>query len=650
MQTVRHFILGTAGHIDHGKSTLVEALTGTDPDRLPEERRRGMTIELGFAHLGFDDPGNPSIRYDLGIVDVPGHADFVRNMVAGVGSIHVALIIVAADDGWMPQTAEHVEILQYLGVQRVIITVTKSDLLEDEDLLRLDLADRLTGTPYADSPVVLTSALGDSGLDDLRATIAALLRNTPDAADIGKPRLAVDRVFSPRGIGSVVTGSLTSGTLEIGQEVMVMPAGLRGHIRALQSHNSILQTAQPGMRTAINLSDIARATDTNPHGLKRGDTLVGPTAGTPRAVDCLDVELFRLPERLLASPSKSRKRGRGLPHGMILHWHHGSTWQTARVHLASGNSLGPGERRLAQLRFKSPVYVRTGDRFILRDPSKLLTLAGGIVLDTNGQRRGFRRPAHQEMLRCRATHPDDPVEWVRSLLQRDLVVESEGLFIDSQFSSAAVSEATQRTELGWLALGPWLILEGWWTERIAEARERVRAHHHSHPEQVGLPLADLRRVLEPSLPDKRLFELILAELERDGFVRGQGILRAVEHAPQLPQHLEQAATALRGDLTEKPLEPPTLSVLAPDPKRQQVLKFLVETGEVICLDPKTHILQTVYLGIRDQVVEHLRDNGKATASELRAVTGTTRRILMPLLERLDSEGFTQRDGDHRMLP
>ena len=651
LHSVRHFILGTAGHIDHGKSTLVEALTGTDPDRLPEERARGMTIELGFAHLEFDDPSGAGTRYSLGIVDVPGHADFVRNMVAGVGSIHLALIIVAADDGWMPQTAEHVEILRYLGVERVIITVTKSDLLEDEDLLRLDLAERLAETPYADSPVVMTSALGDIGLDDLRATIAGLLREVPDPPDIGRPRLAVDRVFSPRGVGSVVTGTLTGGRLRAGQEVFVMPGGLRGHVRTLQNHNQILPEAMPGMRTALNLPDVPRATEHDPHGLKRGDTIVATTpGGEPRATDCIDVELWRLPAAEGAMAPGRLKRERGLRSGSMLHWHHGSGWQPARIHLAGGSVLPPGQRALAQLRFSQPVHACAGDRFILRDPSKQLTLAGGLVLEPLGHRRRFRRPAHQEMLRTRAEAPDDLPVWLRALLQRDLAVPAAGLLSQSPFSHDEITVLVQRRDLEWNRVGEWLVLTVWWQQQLDAAAAGVRSHHTAHPEQIGLSLAELRRLMEPGLPDKRLFEPILDVLEANGFVRGQGILRAAEHIPSLPPQLEQAAATVRSDLAVKPLEPPTLSVLAPDPKRQQALKFLVETGEVLVLDAKTHLLRSAYQQARDLIVNHLRQAGSATASDLRSVTGTTRRILMPLLERLDAEGVTVRKGDDRVLP
>lgn len=650
LQTVRHFILGTAGHIDHGKSTLVEALTGTDPDRLPEERARGMTIELGFAHLEFDDPEDAGTRFSLGIVDVPGHADFVRNMVAGVGSIHLAMIIVAADDGWMPQTAEHVEILRYLGVDRVIVTVTKADLLEDEDLLRLDLAEQLAGTPYADSPVVLTSALGDIGLDELRSTIASLLREAPDPTDVGRPRLAVDRVFSPRGVGSVVTGTLTGGKLQTGQEVVVMPSGLRGHVRAIQNHSQILARAEPGMRTALNLPDVPRATEHDSHGLKRGDTIVAASGGEPRSADCIDVELWRLPAADDGMAPGGRRRQRRLRSGSMLHWHHGSGWQPARVHLAGGTALEPGQRVLAQLRFSQPVHAMAGDRFILRDPSKQLTLAGGTVLEPLGHRRRFRRPAHQEMLRVRARTPGDPHAWLHSLLQRDLALPARGLLAQSHFSEAAIAGLVEREDLEWRRLGEWLVLTDWWRQRLEAAAAAVRAHHAEHPEQIGLSLADLRRLVEPELPDKRLFEPILDALGDDGFIRGQGILRAAEHIPTLPPQLEQAAAAVRADLAAKPLEPPTLSVLAPDPKRQQALKFLVESGEVLVLDPKTHLLRSAYLEARDLIVAHLQQAGKATASDLRSVTGTTRRILMPLLERLDAEGATVRHGDERVLP
>ena len=270
--TTRHFIIATAGHVDHGKSALVKALTGTDPDRLPEEKKRQITIDLGFAALNATAPNGDRIH--AGIVDVPGHEDFVRNMIAGVGSIDLALFVVAADDGWMPQSEEHLQILNYLGVQRAVIALTKSDLGRI-DVVTNQIREQLTGTPFADSPIVPTSVRTGTGIEKLVNTLATQLARTEPQRDIRKPRLFIDRVFTLRGIGTVVTGTLTGGSLRRGQQIVVYPTNLETRIRSIQSHGHELEVAQPGMRTAINLPDL------RVDQIKRGDVVTLPDHGTP---------------------------------------------------------------------------------------------------------------------------------------------------------------------------------------------------------------------------------------------------------------------------------------------------------------------------------------------------------------------------------
>src|SRR5438094_3036145 len=270
--TEKHFILATAGHVDHGKTALVKALTGIDPDRLPEEKARQITIELGFAQLILQ--GANEQRLHIGIVDVPGHEDFVRNMIAGVGSIDLALFVVAADDGWMPQTEEHFQILNYLGVQRAVIALTKSDLGRI-DVVTNQIREQLTGTAFADSPIVPTSVRTGTGIAKLVNTLATQLARTEPQRDICKPRLFIDRVFTLHGIGTVVTGTLTGGSLRRGQQIVVYPTNLETRIRSIQSHGHELEVAQPGMRTAINLPDL------RVDQIKRGDVVTLPGHGTP---------------------------------------------------------------------------------------------------------------------------------------------------------------------------------------------------------------------------------------------------------------------------------------------------------------------------------------------------------------------------------
>ena len=401
MAEPRHFILATAGHVDHGKSALVKALTGTDPDRLPEEKARGITIDLGFAHLEIPASVPGSSSYLLGIVDVPGHEDFVKNMVAGVGSIDLALFVVAADDGWMPQTEEHLQILTYLGVNRAVVALTKIDLNADESRAVAAIRSKLRDTPFADAPIVPTSVVTGQGLDDLKTALARALADTPSSRDIGKPRLPVDRVFTLRGIGTVVTGTLTGGTLRRGQSVSIQPAGKAARIRNIQSHNRDVDLGVPGMRIALNLSDVAASDDVH-----RGDVVTLAEFGGPsETIDAV----------LEISPRASRT----IKDGAQVRVHHGSANVRAKVLFLSKKELSGGEKALAQIRLEANMFVFAGDRFVLRDAAGQNTLAGGIVLDPDPSRKLFRSETRLSFLRQRAESAGDALSFVCSQIARD---------------------------------------------------------------------------------------------------------------------------------------------------------------------------------------------------------------------------------------
>ncbi|HEY9462626.1 MAG TPA: selenocysteine-specific translation elongation factor, partial [Vicinamibacterales bacterium] len=379
MSDATHYIVATAGHVDHGKSALIKALTGTDPDRLPEEKARGITIDLGFAHL---ELGSPEVTspIDVGIVDVPGHEDFVKNMVAGVGTIDLALLIVAADDGWMPQTEEHLQILSYFGVRRAVVSLTKADLAGDEAASISDIRLRLQGSPFADAPIVPTSVVTGQGLETLKSALAQELSAAPPPRDIGKPRLAVDRVFTLSGAGTIVTGTLVGGWLQRGQAVLIQPSGHPARIRRIQSHGRDVERSGPGTRTALNLADVDPVA-----GVHRGDVITVPDMGS--ASDCLDVML-----------EISARASRPLKDGVRARVHYGSGNVPAHIALGAGKELTPGERQLAQLRLESPVFLVAGDYLTLRDWSEQQTLAGAIVLDPDATRRAFRSTDRQQWL------------------------------------------------------------------------------------------------------------------------------------------------------------------------------------------------------------------------------------------------------------
>src|SRR5438067_206959 len=397
--------IGTAGHVDHGKSTLVKALTGIDPDRLAEEKERGMTIDLGFAWLKL--PGGREVS----IVDVPGHESFIKNMLAGVGGIDAALLVIAADEGIMPQTREHLAILDLLHVQRGIVVLTKADLVDEEwlELVREEVAEYLLPTTLAHAPIVAVSAYNGQGLPELLTQIEQMLDASQERQNIARPRLPVDRVFSLTGFGTIVTGTLLDGSFKIGQEVEILPQGLRTRIRSLQTHRNTVEVAQPGSRVAINLANVAR-TD-----LARGDVVALP--GQLRTTMLVDAHIS-----LLAEGAMNWAPTRPLTHNMQVDFYSGSQEIPARVRLLEvegqprDQPLLPGHSAWVQLRLSRPAVVARRDRFILRIPSPSTTIGGGEVVDV--QPRYHRRFQPSVLSRLATLEYGAPEELVLATLDR----------------------------------------------------------------------------------------------------------------------------------------------------------------------------------------------------------------------------------------
>lgn len=639
---MKPFILATAGHVDHGKSALVEALTGVHPDRLPEERERGLTIDLGFGHFDLPDrlsASEPAAVYRAGVIDVPGHEDFVKNMVAGVGSVDLALLAVAADDGWMPQTEEHLQILEYLGVTHAVVALTKADLQPDLSGVTEEIRQQLAGTVFAAAPIVPVSIVDGRGLNKLRDAFMDVLRTLAPARDLGKPRLSVDRVFTRRGIGTVVTGTLTGGTLRRGQTLMIQPSGQPVRVRSLQSHGRDLECSLPGTRTALALADLPA------EGVRRGDTLTLPDVG--RAGCTLDALIVRSPRSL-----SGRTPARPLKSGSLVWVCHGTASSPARlVFLATGQSLVLGETGWAQLRFEKPVYAWVGDRFILRDAADQTTLAGGMVLEPGGNRRRFRRNDHREWLAEVTGNPADPIHLTHALLRRDHVVKRDGLLAAARFTKIEAGAAVAQLAGEALAVltESYALDAAWWQEQQRRAQSRIDAEHRLHPESPGLLLTALRHGLAPVLADPELFSALLAALAEAGYARtGERIARR-SHRQTLPAHLQAACTRVQAILLDNPLEPPSRSVLTPDPAGQAALRYLRDQGDVVELSHEIYLPQLGYARLKKAVTRHLETHGSATASELRQALGTTRRILIPLLEKLDRDGVTLREGDRRRL-
>jgi selenocysteine-specific elongation factor len=633
MAEPKHFIVASAGHVDHGKSALVKALTGIDPDRLPEEKERGITIDLGFAHLELPDAAPGASPFQLGIVDVPGHEDFVKNMVAGVGSIDLALFVVAADDGWMPQTEEHLQILSYLGVDRAVVALTKVDLIQDERSAVEAIREKLRNSPFAEAPIVPTSVVTSRGLDDLRNALAQVLAGTPALRDIGKPRLPVDRVFTLRGIGTVVTGTLTGGTLRCGESVAIQPSGKIARIRNIQSHNRDVDVGVPGTRTALNLPDLSVSGD-----IRRGDVVTLAVLGGPS--DLVDVVLE-------ISPRASHS----FKDGLHVRVHHGSGNVRGKVASFSDKKLMAGERALAQLRLEEGIFCFVGDRFVLRDSSGQNTLAGGVVLDADPSRKFLRNDAHLSFLRQRAESVNDASSFVASQLVKDRAVRPSQVLLKSKFSAADISNVFSRLAAeGKLVLaGEFAVDATTWQGLRRRAAGAIEAHHRAHPEQPGLSLSDLRLKLEASLPFPEILEFLVRDLCANEFMQVGNTIRLVKHQPALPPPLQAAVTQLRVTVNAKQFDPPSRKQLAPDSVSQQALRFLLEKGELVEINSELVLPAEGLKRMTALIRQCIEDNGPATVSQLRQTVGCSRRVIVPLLERLDREGVTLREGDFRKL-
>ncbi len=633
--TEKHFILATAGHVDHGKSALVKALTGIDPDRLPEEKARQITIDLGFAELNVVGPEEQ--RFHIGIVDVPGHEDFVRNMIAGVGSIDLALLVVAADDGWMPQTEEHVQILNYLRVQRGVVALTKSDL-GGIDVVAEQIREKLRDTRFARASIVPTSIRTGEGIDSLKDALATELAMSEPQPDIGKPRLFVDRAFTLRGIGTVVTGTLSGGSIRRSQDVLVQPGNVSARVRSIQNHGRNVEIAQPGMRTAINLPDLS----IGENGIQRGDIITVDSLGSPQAT--IDVLLERSSRLKRNSPS-----ARPIKNGSSVQVHFGTGRIAAKITLLDQPAVGAGQSAIARLRLDSPIVALVGDRFVIRDSSEQNTIAGGTVLDPDADRANFRSPAQIQFLRARATAPHDVDVCVRSQLQRDQYIDSKTLLVKSNFSADEISGALSRlSHDGEIILAGGIISSAsYWHTLINSAATSIDRAHEESPERRGVDLSEFRTDLE--IESDKLFSAVILELTRNGFVRFENQIARVSHQPSLPLELLSVAENIRAALSAKRFDPPDRKGLSQDRNLQQALRFLIDKGEIVEITREIVVLREAAEQMQKTITEFLSEHGSATASQLRQKIGTTRRVIIPFLEYLDRTGVTRRIGDERVL-
>ena len=632
-----HIILGTAGHIDHGKSSLIKILSGIDPDRLPEEKSRGVTIELGFAHLSLGD-------FEIGLIDVPGHADFINNMVSGVGALDIALFIVAADDGWMPQSEEHLQILNYLGIDNVIIALTKSDLAEDLEFTIELVREDLIGTTIENAPIIPVSSITKDGIEALKAEILERAKNLKSAPKHHIPRLSVDRAFSPKGTGTVITGTLTGQAVNKGDALVCLPEGLNASVRNVQNHNVALDSSVSGMRTALNLPDLPLKQRGKP-GVSRGSLLTLPDHLTPVAT--IDVLLQRENRSITGQSATSR----ALKNTETVVLHHGTSRTRARVILLDRSTLELGGKCFAQLRLESPIAACTGDRFVIRDGGQQGTLAGGVILDASAKSRGFRSDTRAAFLSLRADAPETLRPLILSELTKSPALSAAEPLTNTPFTKKHISQTVEKLvkEKKVAQRAGWILAPHWWQEITGKAAALIDSWHADNTDSPSMPIETWRSQLLAESTPEPLLDAIEKQLLSNGYSKQKDGIASEEHSLELPERLVPFAAQILQAFKSGGLTPPPRVELAPDEASQQALTFLIRSGQVIELDPKALLDAANFIKLRQSVIKHLEKNSRATAGELREQSGASRKFIMPLLEALDTEGITQRDGDYRSL-
>jgi selenocysteine-specific elongation factor len=633
---LKQIILGTAGHIDHGKTSLVKAVSGTDTDRLKEEKRRGITIELGFASIDL-----PSGLH-IGVVDVPGHEKFVKNMVAGATGIDVVVMIIAADEGVMPQTREHMEICSLLGIRYGFVALTKIDMVDEEwlELVTEDVSDFMAGTFLADSPIVPVSSVTGQGIEEFIKTLDSYCMALPERTASGIFRLPVDRVFSMKGFGTVVTGTLVSGQINLGEQVMIYPSKTITKIRGIQVHDRSVETAEAGLRTAINFQGVDR------FSVNRGDVLARPDTLIPTYM--VDVELHLLESN--DRPIKSRERVR---------FHIGTSQMPCHVVLLDREVLEPGETALVQIRLEGPVVCVRDDRFVIRSYSPVRTLGGGRVLNpAPPKHKRFRKESIERIERLFdgdaqsliAAHIEMAGFEERSFAELKVLTSLSDKALESALSKLLSDRTIIQTERA----------ERRFVHKTAfqhfcnETKARLSAYHKAKPLKAGMPKGELRsKFAEIETP--RLFNQLLNLLVKSKEVeQTEDSVRLAGHQVKLETDQSDLKEKILDIYAQKDLQPPYFKELAQmletDPaKAKNVLMHLVDEGKIIRVKEELFFHADAISGLRSRLVDFLMQNQEINPGQFKEMTGASRKYTIPLFEYFDSENITIRVGDVRKL-
>jgi len=613
-------VLGTAGHVDHGKSTLVRALTGIDPDRLLEEKQREMTIDLGFAW--FSAPSGEMI----GLVDVPGHRDFIENMLAGVGGIDAVLFIVAADEGIMPQTREHLAIVDLLGISGGIIVMTKCDMVTDTDwldLVEIEIHETVQNTVLANAPIIRISAHTGMGMDALKSAIYRLLHNLPFHTTNKPPRLPIDRVFTLSGFGTVVTGTLLNGSLKIGDEIELQPSGQKGKIRGLHSYNQSVEMARAGSRVAVNITGIEKNT------IRRGETLTLPNRLSP--TQRVDAYFRYLPDI-----------DRPLKHNTQIKFFCGTNESLGIVRLLNNEQLNAGAEGWIQIELTTPFAVLYGDKFILRYPSPAQTIGGGIIVNPHPPRRWKRfTPSIIEKLESqrlgtpqqRLAHLAEKIEPVKkSVLSNAMNEEDFDTILKTALDEALIVE---------IAFNQYMAMKTE-NELMNKMLILITDFQEQNPLKAGIPREELRSRLGVK---PQVFSYLLAQAPN--LIITDTIVNTTDHVIQFTDAQEKLVMKLLDVMDENPFTPPTVQE-AVDMIGSALVQALVDGGELIAVNKDIIFTKHAFVALLDGALKLLNQDGQVDVKAMRDKFNTTRKYLIPFFEYTDTLGYTKRVGDVRV--
>lgn len=634
---MREIVLGTAGHVDHGKTSLIRALTGIETDRLKEEKKRGITIELGFAFI--DLP----CGHRLGIVDVPGHEKFVKNMVAGASGIDLVAFVIAADEGIMPQTREHFEICQLLGVKRGLVVITKKDMVEPDwlELVQEETKEFLVGSFLEDAPMVVVSSTTGEGVEDVKTTLDKLVSQSDFTEAYGPFRLAVDRIFSMKGFGAVVTGTSISGRIRVGEDVELYPKNITAKIRGIQVHGKDVEEVEAGNRTAINLQGVEK------DSIDRGDLLATPGSLHPWYM--LDADFTYLSSNKKALKNRTRVRV-----------HIGTSEVMGRVVILDNEELTPGSQANVQVLLEEPLAVWPGDHYVIRRYSPVYTIGGGVILSGTARKRRRFKEVNKDAFEIYRTGTSEDLALLHlresgldGLTQTDVSVRI-GLF-GKRLKKLLEGPISSRKILVIDSDKQRMVEAGVYEKLLAMAEETLTSYHKENPLKPGLSKEELRSTLHRGI-DQRLFQYALNDLVKRGtIVQDESIIRLAGHQIDLQDDAESIRKEMDKFYEKAGLSTPTVKEVYakfdkyPQKMVREILDVLIREGVLTKINDNFYYNTEELKGLQNKVVEFIKKEGEIDAQGFKNMTGLTRKFSIPLLEYFDKAKVTIRVGDKRIL-